>query len=37
MYFFRKFDDQILRPILIYKYRKNKHKPEINFDLLLTQ
>lgn len=37
MYFFKKFDDQILRPILIYKYRKNKHKPEINFDLLLTQ
>jgi hypothetical protein len=28
-------DERILRPMLIYKYKKNKHKPEINFDQVL--
>lgn len=26
-----------MRPLLIYKYKKNKHKPEINFDQVLMQ
>ena len=34
-YYFKKFDDQILRPIFVYKYAEKKHKPEISFDTLL--
>lgn len=26
-YYFRQFDETILRPLLIYKYKKMKHKP----------
>lgn len=36
LYYFRQFDERILRPILIYKYKKNKYKPEINFNKLLV-
>lgn len=34
LYYFRQFDETILRPLLIYKYKKLKHKPEINFEKL---
>lgn len=34
-YYFKKFDDQILRPIFVYKYAEKKFKPEISFDTLL--
>lgn len=34
-YYFKKFDDQILRPIFVYKYVERKHKPEISFETLL--
>ena len=37
LYYFRMFDDTILRPILIYKYARVKHTPEINFDDCITQ
>jgi hypothetical protein len=31
-YFFRMFDETILRPILIYKYHRYKTKAEIDFN-----
>jgi len=37
LYFFRKFDDQILRPIFIHKYKIVKHKPEVNFEQVLRE
>lgn len=37
LHYFRKFDDQILRPIFIYKYAKIKFKPEINFATVLKE
>ena len=36
-YYFRKFDDQILRPIFIYKYNQKKHMPEVDFQTLLKE
>lgn len=37
LYFFNKFDYQILRPIFIYKWNVVKHKKEMNFDNILTE
>ena len=31
------FDDKILRPILIYKYNKNKFVKEIDFEKVLEE
>lgn len=36
-YYFKKFDEEILRPIIIYKYFRQKYQPEINFDKLLRE
>lgn len=36
-YYFKKFDDTILRPIFIYKYSIVKHKPEADFNKLLLE
>lgn len=37
MYFFRKFDDQILRPIFIHKYKYIRNAPEVNFEQVLKE
>jgi hypothetical protein len=36
-YYFRKFDDQIVRPIFIYKYNQVKNMPEISFHTMLQE
>mmetsp|Transcript_36181 Transcript_36181/g.55570 ORF Transcript_36181/g.55570 Transcript_36181/m.55570 type:complete len:107 (+) Transcript_36181:1563-1883(+) len=36
-YFFKKFDDSILRPIFVYKYEYRKQRPEISFDQILKE
>ena len=36
-FYFQKFDEEILRPIFIYKYFRQKYQPEINFDKLLRE
>lgn len=37
-FFFQKFDDQILRPIFIYKYGQRRHiKNEVSFDAILDE
>ena len=36
-YYFKMFDDKILRPILIYKYNKTKFVKEIDFEQVLEE
>jgi hypothetical protein len=36
-YYFSMFDDTILRPILIYKYKLTKYSPEVKFDQVLQE
>ena len=37
LYYFKKFDDQFLRPIFVYKYEQSKSKPEVSFEAILRE
>ena len=36
-YYFKMFDDKILRPILIYKYNQTKFVKEVDFEQVLEE
>lgn len=36
-YYFKKFDDQIIRPVFIYKYQQVRQLPEIAFEDVIKE